>query len=59
MGQCWPIKCTSSSSEKEYTVLQRAFKMNIIPDAAETWHLKGHMQKDNDMISGDHKLGSL
>lgn len=49
MGEQYPIRCTSFSVEWENTVPQWAFKFNSTLDAAETWHLKGHTQKVNNI----------
>jgi hypothetical protein len=49
MGEQCLIKCTSFSLEWENTVPQWAFKFNNTPDAAETWHLKGHTLKVNNI----------
>lgn len=48
MGQSCPIKHTPFSSEREDIVLWWAFKFNISPATAETWHVKGHVLKVSD-----------
>lgn len=49
MGEQCHIKCTSFSLDWENTVPPWALKFNSTPDAAETWQLKGHKLKVNNI----------
>ena len=40
IGQNYIIRCTLFSSERQTTVVQRAFQMNSVLAAEENWHLK-------------------